>query len=75
MDTLVRNESVGYFPDLGRCINTYGGGILHNNNHSPAIFNFTEDFGNFQFIKFIIYQFTAGIPIEDDVEKIFLISF
>lgn len=28
----------------GRCINTYGGGILHNNNHSPAIFNYTEDF-------------------------------
>ena len=55
MDTLVRNESVEYFPDLGRCINTYGGGILHNNNHSPAIFNFTEDFGNFQFIRFIIY--------------------
>ena len=71
MDTLVRNGSIGYFLDLGRCINTYGGGILHNNNHSPAIFNFTEDFGNFQFI----YQFTGGIRIEDDVENIFLITF
>ena len=53
MKTLASNGLIRYFTDLGRCINTYGGGILHNNNHSPAIFNFTEDFGNFRFIKFI----------------------
>lgn len=28
----------------GRCINTYGGAVVHNNNHTPAIFNFTEDY-------------------------------
>jgi len=28
----------------GRAINTYGGAVIHNNNHSPAVFNYTEDF-------------------------------
>lgn len=28
----------------GRTINTYGGALIHNNNHVAAIFNYTEDY-------------------------------